>query len=105
MQSGKLRHRIALQSNTPTINSFSEPVDSWSTYKTVWGSIIPIKGKEVINADQVDSETKILIRIRYNSSVIAQHRAVHNDIIYDINTVDNPAMRNVELLLYCTRLT
>jgi len=47
---GKLRHRIALQSITTAKNAFGEDIPTWATYSTVWGSVEPLTGRELFNA-------------------------------------------------------
>ena len=76
IKTGDLRHRLALQSNTPTISAGGSQTDSYATYATVWGSLRPIRGQELINAQQISAEVTSKATIRYNSAVIPTDRIV-----------------------------
>ena len=101
MQAGRLRHRIALQSNTPTRSTIGSQTDSWSTYATVWGSVEPMKGTEELATDQLNPIVSHLITIRYNLSVVAKHRVLFDSRIFEIISVIKKDSRNIMQELNC----
>jgi len=101
MRAGNLRHKLEIQENTPTRNAVGEEVDSWTTVATVWASIEPLSGVELLNAQQVAAETTVRIGLRYRSGVTAAHRIKFGARIFDINVVSNVGERNRELQLLC----
>ena len=105
MRSGRLKYRITLQqqgTGSPTQNAGGEANPEWVDYKTVWAAIEPMKGRELLAAQQVNSEVTGTIRIRYNSAIAAiksSMRAKYGTRIYDILAVVNRTEANEELLL------
>lgn len=84
---GPLRQRIALQENTPTKNAQHEVIHSWSTQSTVWGSVTPMSGSEILRAaDQVGRVSHTVV-IRKPSSLTltpGQHRLLYDGRYFDI---------------------
>jgi len=102
MRPGQLRHRISIQTNTPTTNDFNEEVEGWSTDATTWASIEPMSGKELVNAQQVVANITHKIIIRFRSGIAPQQRILFGSRIFNIESVINPEERNRELQLLCT---
>lgn len=84
---GKKRHRITIQRSTPTLNSYGEPVDSWSTLATPWAEQIDQPGREYFKADQRISEAMIIFRIRYRTDLTTKMRVSFNGELYDIKAL------------------
>jgi len=101
MNIGKLRHRVALQSFSDTADSYGEAIATYTTYATVWGSIEPLSGKELLNAQQQQAEVTIRIKIRYLSTVTEKDRVLFGDDVYEITSAINKDKRNEFLELLC----
>lgn len=102
MRSGSLRHRVTLQSlvaGSPDRDSGGAPDEAWTDVVTVFASVEPLRGAELLRAQQVDSEVSGQIRIRYRAGVTSKMRAVFDSRNYDILAVIDPRERNHELLL------
>lgn len=106
MQAGKLRHKVAFKSDTPTQDDFGQPIESWTTYMTVWAAIEPLEGRELLLAQQVSAEVTIRVRIRYDSgnTVSPKHRIIEGSRILEIVNVINPLGRNEKLILMCKEI-
>lgn len=103
MRSGKLRHRVTLQTQVETQNSFGEQETlSWQDYATVWGAVEPLQGREFFTAMQVNAETTVRIRIRYMTGVTSRMRVSFDSRIYNIKSIIDPDERNRELQLMCS---
>lgn len=99
MRSGKLKHRVEFQRNTPVGNAFGEPVPGWAELDTVWASVDPLTGRESFGALQVQADVDSIIKCRYNSTIAdlaPEDRAVFGSLIYDIKAVLNIEQRNRE---------
>lgn len=106
MQAGKLRHRLTLQirqSGSPQKTARGAPDEDWTDVATVNAAIEPLRGREFLEAQAVQSEVAVRIRIRYRADVTAGMRAVRGSTIYDIAAVLNMGERNVELHLMCAQ--
>lgn len=101
MRIGKLRHRVELKSVAQTPNTFGEMTDTWSTFATVWASVEPLKGRELLIAQQANSEVTLRVRLRYNSSIDVNDRVVIGSRILEIVSIINPEERDWEQVLLC----
>jgi len=102
MKPGKLNKRIIIQQTTMTQNGYGEPIDSWSTFATVWASLEPVQGREFWAQQQVQSEVTIRIRIRYFSGVTSAMRILYGSRIFTIQSVIDVQERHVEMQLMCS---
>jgi len=102
MRSGRLRHRLQVQSLTEEQDVYGQPIKSWSAFKTVWGSIEHVKGSEIHIANQYKAEVTTKIRIRNLEGIQAKMRILHSGKIYNIEFI-NPVheIRN-EMELMCS---
>jgi len=101
MRSGRLRHRLVLQSPTETRDSYGASVPGWTTETTVYGAVEPISGKEYFSQQEVQAEAQVRIVIRYNSSIDETWRITHRGLYYAIVSVLNPQPRGRMLIIMC----
>jgi SPP1 family predicted phage head-tail adaptor len=112
LRAGALRHRINLIRQSSTKGTYGDDVVSWSTDKSVWAAVWPIKGNEYYQAQQVSSVVTHRIRIRHttfsNSTAIsARHRIEMKDgaRMWEIESVINPEEENRMLDMMCKETT
>ena len=99
IEAGKLRHRLAIQSHTEARDSFGGSTKTWATQKTVWGSVRPMSGKELVNAQQVDSRVTHRIVIRFYSGLDTTYRFLFGTRVFNIVSVLNIQERNKLLVI------
>lgn len=104
MRAGKLRHRLALRSNTPAYDANGQPVDSYSTITTVWGSVSPLDGRESEFADKVTAEATHVVVIRYDSAINAEYQITHDSRTLQVISIINKDDRNIQQTLLCKEL-
>lgn len=97
MRSGPLRHRITFQSKSQVKDEFGQYKESWSDLFTVWGSVDPISGRELLASKQVIGETTHRIRTRYRDGITYAVRVIFNGRIFDITSVINQAEKNASI--------
>ena len=104
-RSGNRRHRVALQQPTASRNEIGEVTESFSTYATVWASVMAFgNAGEEMEASSPAGSQRFRINIRYNSDVQLTHQVVFDSRTFEINAIDNPRELNKELILRCTEL-
>lgn len=106
MRAGQLRHLLTIQqrqAGSPNKRPSGAPDESWTTFGTSYGAIEPLKGREFIEAQAVQARVDVRIRMRYLAGVTAAMRVSHNGVIYSIEAVINPELRNRELHLMCSQ--
>jgi SPP1 family predicted phage head-tail adaptor len=52
IEAGKLDCRIEVQTDTPAVDEFGQPIQVWATTATRWGSCEPLTGREYWQAQQ-----------------------------------------------------
>jgi len=85
LRSGRLNRRVNIEAQTKTIDTNSPPwrdgnSESWTTVRSnVPAGIEPIRGAELFDANQVQSETTVRVLIRYHSykTLTAANRLTH----------------------------
>ena len=76
MKAGLLSQRVSIQSNTHTVSSTGDRVDTWATRSTCWADIRALRGREYYLAQQVNSEVQLKVTIWYDASVVTTDRIV-----------------------------
>lgn len=100
MRAGSLRHRITIQQPVVSPNTIGEPLKSWATLAIVWASVEPIRGKEVLQAEQILADMDTRIRMRWSQvvdSMTARCRIVHKGKIYNVKQISHLALRHREI--------
>jgi SPP1 family predicted phage head-tail adaptor len=64
MNPGELRHRIEVQTNTPTKDSHGGEVAHWATTSTIWAAVETLTGRKLELARQIHAETTVQVRSR-----------------------------------------
>ncbi len=87
MKAGTLRQRVIVEQRGSVQDSVGQPVESWTTYATVWADIRNQRGMEAVKADTMTSTVKASIRVRYKAGITAAMRVRHGATIYQIMAV------------------
>ena len=66
-KAGLKRQRLYLQSppNPEVLDTFGQPIISWTTLGVFWGEVQPLIGKEMVAAKQVKAQAQVKITTRY----------------------------------------
>ncbi len=100
MQSGQLRHRIAIQTNTPSQDAYGQPIDSWATAATVWAAAKMLGGRELFAAQQAESRATVEFTIR-RRAVTAQQRISWDGRIFGIEAIIHDPTNRRQTQLSC----
>ena len=102
MRAGLLRHRIEIQSPIPGQDSYGGYDETtWTYVATVWAAIEPLKGKEYWDAQQVNAESDIRVRIRYRPGISPENRILAGSRVLNIQSVIQPLEGGREIQLLC----
>jgi len=97
MRAGARRHRLAIQRPVPGVGWGVDP--TWATHAEVWGSLEPLRGGELLAAQQVQSEVTGKSGIPYVSGVTPAMRFTCGSRVYQILAAIDPEERHRELQL------
>jgi SPP1 family predicted phage head-tail adaptor len=104
MKAGYLDRRLLLERFIESQDADGQAIKTWSPVSVVWASISPIRGNELLKADQPIGALDTRINIRYSetvSSVDNTWRARHGAVVYDIVSVAHKFLKQVEIELMC----
>ncbi len=103
MKTGDMRHRIAIQANTPTKDPNGGDVDVWATATTVWASVQTLTGKKLEIARQIDAKATVEVKMRYCSTTAptVRSRLLFGTRIFEPILVVNENERNIKLQILC----
>lgn len=90
MRAGQLRHRIAVEQRTQTLDTFGDQPETWSNVCYVWADINPLSGREREAAQVINVEISHEITIRYQSQfadprVMAAYRLRYGTRLFNIH--------------------
>jgi len=89
LEAGKLRHRVELQKKVTTLDTSGQQVEDpdFTTFATVWGSVVPMSAREFVASEKTQSEVRARITIRYRADIDSTVRIKHGTTIYNIEGV------------------
>lgn len=88
MRTGKLRHRVVIQSMEQTQDpATGEMLAKWVDVATVWASIEPLSAREFIAAQSAQSTVSARIVIRFREGINSTMRLLHGSRVYNIEGV------------------
>lgn len=98
MRAGGRRHYLTIQRQIAS-SGWNVAV-SWATYAEVWGSLEPLRGEELVRAQQVNSEVSGRSGIPYLPGAAPSMRVLCRGRVYQILAVIDPEERHREMVLY-----
>lgn len=105
MRSGDLRQRVTFQTRTNAQDPATGVItESWANAFTVWASVATISGRELLSAQQLQSEVTHTVMVRYrtelaNPQTVAAMRIVFGTRYFNILDSANENERNREVIL------
>ncbi len=101
VQTGRLRHRVTIQRLTRTEPGDGTVNTEWTPLDTVWASIEPLRGRELIEAQAFGVRVTHRVRMRDYDGLASTDRLTFNGRVFDIESVLNREERGAELELMC----
>ncbi len=100
---GKNYHQlITIQEFREVIDEYGTPIDQgWQGVATVWASVEPIRGREYILLQNIQSELAVRIRIRHRVGITPGMRVLYGTRVFDVQSVIDPEERHRDLQLMC----
>lgn len=87
MRAGTLDRQITIEASAVVQDAYGDPVESWMLLATVWAQVLPLRGSERFQAQQIDAELTTRFRIRYRDDVTPLMRVAHDGDRYEIEAV------------------
>ena len=101
-----MKRRGAIQAYTETSrDAHGSPVGAWATVTTRWMSFEPLRGDELLHAQQQKSTVTHRIRMWYWSTLTTDHRITYDSRTFTIASILDVDEENREQVLLCSELT
>lgn len=105
MRNGQARHKITLQGLGARVDDgHGGGSISFTDVISLWASIEPLTGDEILRAGQMDVKMTHRVRHHYYPGVRPSWRVVYGSRVFDIKHVNDPEERHRELELICEEL-
>lgn len=87
MRPGLLNSRVVVQQQSTTQDAVGQPLNTWSTFATLWADVRHTSGIEAIKDSAIASVVRASIRVRYRGDLTAAMRVIHGSTTYNIVAV------------------
>ena len=104
MHAGQLDKQITIQVRTPDQDAAGQPIETWSTFATVYANIKPLVGKDYLAAKQVVDEVSHDVTIRYRRGIKQKMRVSYLDRYFEIVSAIDAEEKREWLFLKCKEL-
>lgn len=104
MEAGNLRHRITLQ--CPAGGDASDPngATEWKNYATAYASVLPLRGRELWEAQAAQSTIDHRIMLRWRPGVKHNTRVLLGDRKFEVLYIIDQGERHEWLQMMCREL-
>lgn len=96
-RAGQMRDRVRIERETEQPDGGGGYEVGWFHVATVWGQLVPERGRERVESGRIEASVAAVLRIRYSSEVAdvtAGYRVVIDGVDYNIRSVTQPDRRN-----------
>lgn len=94
---GKLRHRVAIQRLDDVVTTSGATSDTWVTVATVWASVEPVRGRELLRGHVIHGDTTHMVTMRYRAELTRKHRILWGARVFDIVDPRNVDERGIDM--------
>lgn len=102
IRSGRLRHRIEIQKRTDTRNEQGGVIRAWTKVAKRKAAIIPLTGKEFLEAQQTENQVTHQVELRYYDGLDPkEHRFLWDSRALNIQSVLNIEERKRKTVAMC----
>lgn len=85
-------------------DDYGEEEITWTDWATVWAAVEPLRGREFMEAKQVQAEVTHRMRMRYRDGISPEKRVSFDGRTFDILAVIHVAEREREVQLMCREI-
>lgn len=102
MNIGKLNKRITFLKLTTGYDEMGQEIEgAWQSFKTVWASIKPLRGREYWDAKKKSAEQNYKIMTRYHDGITDDMRIQYKNKIFNIESAVDVDEKGEMLEIQC----
>lgn len=102
IRAGQLRHPVIIEQPADVVDDTGSAESKWIELARRFASILPLSGRELLEAQRVQSSATHTITMRRFSGLKTTMRIRHREQYFDINHIGDVQGRNHEVKLLCT---
>ena len=87
LAAGRLRHLVVLQRNTPNRSPYGQATPHWSDVATLHAEVIPLAGRELVNARQIHPTASHRVTVRASIPILPTDRFLFQGRTLNIEAV------------------
>ena len=87
MRAGDMDRRITIQVYSYETDGIGGIIESWTDFAEVWAQVTQQSGREFFGAGAIQSERKVVFRLRWLDGITVLHRVVFGGREYNIHEV------------------
>lgn len=95
---GRLRHIVSIDRQVEVVDSNGDHLREWQNITSRRAEIKPLTGRELLLAQQVQSQVTVAITMRYLAGIDASCRIRFNGATYNVLAVINDADSGIETM-------
>lgn len=95
---GRLRHIVSIDRQVEVVDSNGDHLREWQNVTSRRAEVKPLSGRELLLAQQVQSQVSVAITMRYAADVDASCRIRFNGATYNIVAVIRDADSGIEYM-------
>lgn len=95
---GRLRHIVSIDRQVEVVDSNGDHLREWQNVTSMRAEIKPMSGRELLLAQQVQSQVSVAIIMRYRSDIDATCRIRFNGATYNVLAVIHDADSGIEYI-------
>jgi len=101
MRAGRLRHRVAIQTQSTTLDDYGQATSGWATDNTVWAAVEPVSGAERDIGEGMVGIVTHRVVMRHISGLDPKMRLLFGARALNIESVLNIDERNERMTVFC----
>jgi len=103
MRAGRRDRLIRIDRLVVTKDAAGADVEAWVLHAQEWAEYLPMRGKEIIAAQQRLGESVAVFRILFRDDITRKHSILMGGVRYEIANID-PVKRRTGLELLCRQI-
>ncbi len=96
MRPGNLDQRVTFQAVTRVADNMGGATETWGnvpSVPTVWANVVPLKGREMAEADRVAAKLMVRVTVRHRTDIAEDDRLLWKGEAYNIRTIKRAGSR------------
>lgn len=103
MRAGKLKHPVLFQVYKEISNGRGGYSQKWKDVKTLLGNVVPLRGRELFEAQKLSSEITMRVETRWDPELTEDMRIIYREQVLTIQFLLDPEESQVELHAMCKK--